>query len=126
MTRSDIMETIKYFRLCNNAALVARMAVICEIPEGENVSRTTLHKNGYRDICAAGERTLDLSELRYGGKAERALPDGTIVRLKAEVVWGKSKTSEKYIYSSKSDKMVSYKIKGTTLNNSLIRISNGE
>lgn len=122
------MDTIRYFRLKNTGAFVARMDVICTIESGENTAKVTCHKDGYRDVCAAAERSLDLAELRYkdsNGK-EQAIPDGSTVQLKVVVVAGKDKTSEQYRYSSKSEKMQSYKIKGTTLFNSLHKIGNNE
>ncbi|WP_178196895.1 hypothetical protein [Ligilactobacillus sp. Marseille-Q7487] len=122
------MDIIRYFRLKNKGAFVAKMDVICSIESGENSAKIVCHQDGYRDICAAGERSIDISELRYtdSNGNKQPIPEGSIVQLKVVVVAGKDKTSEEYVYSSKSEAMQSFKIKGTTLINSLEKIGNNE
>ena len=116
------METVRYFRLRNAGAFVARIEVVCYVEEGENASKHVAEPTGYHDILASAERTVDLAELRYkdsSGK-ERPIPEGATVRLKAFVKWGTDKTAkEEYAYSSSSGAMKTYKISGTTLNSTL-------
>ena len=107
------MERIRYIRLHNSGAFVARIRIQC-------ISMETGHsfeveQDGYHDICAAAERTFDLQN-----DAKGAIKPGDLVTLEAVVVLGKNKTSEEtYIYDPSSSKMATYTISGTTLINSL-------
>lgn len=106
------MSNIRYYKLQNKGAFVARMKVIWNHTDGGNDSHGTYEPSGYHDICAAAERTIDLKSAE--------IPNGAKVQLKVDVVLGKDKTaSEKYIYSEDAGDMASYKITGTTLINSL-------
>ncbi len=115
------MDKVRYFKLENTGGFVAKIEIQYKarrVDDNGNVSYDAdWHKwdtGGYRDICAGGERTVDL--------ADAGFPDGSQVRLKAVVVWGKDKTGDVYLYQNNSNTMISYKISGTTQFNSLSRI----
>lgn len=118
------MDTVRYFKLKNTGAFVARIKVEYKekhVDSSGNVSYDAEWKgwnpSGYHDICASAERTVDLCN-------DAKLPEGAVVRLKAIVKLGSDQTStDQYIYQKTSPNTAAYKIKGTTLNNSLERIS---
>lgn len=120
------MDTVRYFKLKNTGAFVARIKVEYKekhTDESGNVSYDAEWKSwepsGYHDICAGAERKVDLCK-------DANLSDGSQVRLKTVVVWGKNKAStEQYIYQAISTNTAVYKISGTTLFNKLKRISFG-
>lgn len=109
------MGNIRYFKLKNSGAFVVKMQVEWTASDGQgNESHGVYKPDGYHDICAAAERTIDLKSTK--------IPDGATVHLIADVAGGKNKTSEDYIYDSKCGDMATYKIKGTTLINSLVKV----
>ncbi len=120
------MDNVRYFKLKNAGAFVAQIVVQYKEKHTDfqgNVSYDAewkdWHTDGYRDICAGAERTVDLLN-------DANIPDGSQVRLKAVVVAGKDRTSdEQYIYQKTASSMATYKISGTTLINSLKRVSFG-
>lgn len=120
------MDTVRYFKLHNTGALVARMEVEYKAKHTDkegNVSYDVNWKSwkpsGYHDICASAERTVDLC-------TDANLPDGSQVKLKAVVVAGKDKTSDdEYIYQQSCPNTAVYEISGTTVINKLKRKSFG-
>lgn len=101
-------EKIRYFRLKNKDGVVARMQIIWTL------GNTTkgYEESGYHDICALGERTIDM--------VLSDVPDGATVQLKAKVMLGKNKTaSEKFIYSSNAAKTAYYELSGTSQHDKL-------
>ena len=117
-----LWEEIRYFRLRNKGAFVARMHVICSVRDGKVVKRVELSDLGHQDILAAAERTVDLADLRYKDSAgnEHAIPEGAPVQLKVVVVLGQDKTAEEeFAFSLRGGAMKTYKISGTTLNSTL-------
>lgn len=117
------MEDIRYITLKNTGGFVAQIEVQYKEKHTDgkgNISYDTdwkgWHTDGYRDICAAAERTVDLTDSN--------IPDGSQVRLKAIVKLGSDRTSnDEYIYNNSSSKAAVYKVSGTTLINSLKRLS---
>lgn len=102
------VNAIRYFTLHNKAAVVARMQICWELGTQHGV----YEESGYHDVCAAGERTVDL--------LLSDIPDGATVQLKVNVVAGKdSKANETFIYDSRAAKTVYYELSGTTLKNKL-------
>lgn len=120
------MDTVRYFKLKNTGAFVARIKVEYKARHADssgNISYDAEWKSwdpsGYHDICASAERTVDLCK-------DANLPEGSQVRLKAVVVAGSDKTSsDHYIYQSTSPNTAVYKIKGATFSNSLVLLSFG-
>lgn len=120
------MDNIRYIKLKNTGGFVAQIEVQYKEKKTDsqgNISYaaewSSWHYDGYRDICAGAERTVDLF-------LDANIPDGSQVRLKAVVVWGKDHVSEEqYIYQSTCSKMAVYEISGTTLFNNLKRTSFG-
>ena len=96
------MENIRYIKLKNKGGFVAKITVQYKgkhTDEHGNVSYDaewkSWHSDGYRDICAAAERTVDLTD--------SDIPDGSQVRLKAVIVAGRDHTaSEQYIYNKEA------------------------
>ncbi len=117
------MDNIRYIKLKNTGGFVARIEVQYKGKHTDaqgNVSYDaewkSWHSDGYRDICASAERTVDLTDSN--------IPDGAQVRLKAIVKLGSDCTSkDQYIYNKTSSKSAVYKVSGTTLINSLERVS---
>lgn len=117
------MGDIRYITLQNKGAFVARIEVEYKAKHTDkqgNVSYDakwkSWHSDGYRDICAAAERTVDLTG--------SSIPDESQVRLKAIVKLGSDCASnDQYIYNKTSSKSAVYKVGGTTLINSLERVS---
>ena len=108
------MDTIKFFKLQNNGGFVVRMQVLWSATDAKGDKYSGKYEpSDYHDICASGERTIDLSE-------NTNIPDGAEVQLKASVQLGKDKTaSEKYIYHKDASQLATYEISGTTLINTL-------
>lgn len=121
------MDMIRYFKLKNNGAFVARMQIIWTGDDGKgNESHGVYEPGGYHDICAAAERTIDLCD-------QTKIPDGSVVQLKVVVVAGKDKKAQKtikendkekkvdetFLFSKDSGSTACYKIGGTTLFNEL-------
>lgn len=103
------MSTIRYFKLKNTGAFVARMKVLWWHDDASGF----YEPEGYHDICAHAERTLDMVE---------HIPDGAEVQLKACVVAGKDKTAdEKFTFKADASDTASYHISGTTLINKLVK-----
>ncbi|MCI8404427.1 MAG: hypothetical protein HFE49_05945 [Clostridia bacterium] len=117
------MNDIRYITLQNEGGFVAQIEIQYKRKHTDahgNISYDaewkSWHYDGYRDICAASERTIDLTD--------SDIPDGSQVRLNAIVKLGSDCTSqEQYIYSRTSPKSAVYKVSGTTLINSLKRVS---
>lgn len=107
------MENVRYFKLHNNGAFVARMKVEYRekrVDDKGNVSYPgewhTWEPSGYHDICAAEERSIDL-------RNDAHISDGAQVRLYVTVVLGKDRvSSEQYIYSDRSPSMESIRLRG--------------
>lgn len=112
MSKSEIKGDIGFFKLENAGGFVARMEIKWEYEKDGNVASGTYEKDGYHDVCAAAERTIQLNDASN-------IPDGAVVYLHVKVMLGKGKDSDKYIYKKDSTKTAEYKISGTTLNNSL-------
>jgi hypothetical protein len=118
------MDNIRYIKLKNTGGFVAQIEVQYKEKHTDgqgNVSYDaewkSWHYDGYRDICAGAERTVD-------PLLDAKIPDGAQVRPKAVVVWGSDRTSdENYIYQESCSKMDVYEISGTTLINKLKRVS---
>ena len=102
------MKKIRYFKLKNKGLFVTRIVVNYEHDDGKgNSSKGTYECSGYRDICKYAERTLDLTDT--------SIPNGAVVQLKAEVVWGKDREAgEKYIFDKDAGAMATYRTEGTT------------
>jgi hypothetical protein len=109
-----IMASIRYYLLKNKGAFVARMQVIWNHTDSQgNESHGTFEPSGYHDVCAAGERTIDINDNTH-------IPDGAEVQLKVIVVLGKNRTaSVKHEYHTDSGGIAVYEISGTTLINKL-------
>lgn len=107
------MEHIRYIKLHNSGAFVARIKVLCtSMDDGHTYD---FEQGGYHDICAAAERTLDLKDDPAG-----AIKADDLVKLKAIVVLGKDKeASQTFMFDPNSSKTARYTISGTTLINSL-------
>jgi hypothetical protein len=120
------MDNVRYFKLENSGGFVAQIEVQYKEKHTDgqgNISYDAEWKSwqhdGYGDICVGAERTVDLLN-------DLNIPDGSQVRLKAIVVAGKDRTAdEQYIYQKTASSMATYKISGTTLINSLKRVSFG-
>ena len=115
------MDTVRYIKLKNDGGFVARIQIQYKrrrVDDDGNVSFDaewhSWSTDGYRDICSGGERTVDLTEIH--------IPDGSYVRLKAEVVMGKSRTGDICVFQSGCGTMLSYRISGTTLINKLTTV----
>ena len=118
----ELWEKIRYFRLRNNGAFVARMHVICSVRDGKIVKRLEPSDLGHHGILAAAERTVDLAGLRCTDSSGNghAIADGAPVQLKVVVVLGQDKTAEEeFAFSLRGGAMKTYKISGTTLNSTL-------
>lgn len=117
------MNDIRYITLQNKGAFVARIEIQYKEKKSDNQGNISYsadwkswHSDGYRDVCAAAERTVDLTGSN--------IPDGAQVRLKAIVKLGSDCTSkDQYIYNKTSSKSAVYKVSGTTLINSLELVS---
>ena len=95
-------NSIRYFKLHNSGAFVVHMQILWRLGDKSG----TYEEDGYHDICAAAERTIDM--------VKTGIPEGATVRLKGEVVSGDDDTAdEEFIFCEKSEKMASYKITGT-------------
>lgn len=120
------MDNIRYIKLKNTGGFVAQIEVQYKQKHTDsqgNISYDAEWKNwhydGYRDICAGAERTVDLL-------LDANIPEDSQVRLKAVVVWGSDCVSEEqYIYQQSNSQMAVYEISGTTLINKLKRVSFG-
>ena len=108
------MDKIRYIKLKNDGCFVAQMQIIWTGDDGNgNESHGIYEPDGYHDVCAAAERTIDISK-------NTQIPNGAIVQFKAKVIWGKDNTApQKYEYDCLCGGIAEYKIKGTTLHNSL-------
>ena len=103
------MQRIRYFKLKNDGWFVARIAVNYEHDDGGNASKGTYKPTGYHDICAAGERTLDLTQT--------TIPSGSIVTLVGEVVWGTDQTAtENFIFDMDAGATAVYRMKNSLFN----------
>jgi hypothetical protein len=121
---SVIGGTVRYFKLDNEGAFVAQMQLPWEkyeeVSDGGNIVRKlvdsgTYEQSGYHDICAGGERTIDLNDTD--------IPNGAEVYLKAVVVLGHNRLSgNRFNYCTTASNTASYKISGTTLNSSLWQV----
>lgn len=115
------MSDIRYIKLKNEGGFVARIQIQYKarrVDHDGNVSFDAKwqkwHTDGYRDICVGQDRTVDI--------ADAHIPDGSFVRLKAEVILGDGKLGDTYVFQTSSTTTISYKISGTTLSNTLSRI----
>ena len=101
-------NSIRYFKLTNKGAFVARINVQYTDP---STGTTTTWSNASGNITLGKSATVDLSK--------KNLKAGTKVKLVAVVVAGKNKTSKEFIYHPQSTKTASFTISGTTLSNTL-------
>lgn len=102
------VDSIRYFKLHNSGAFVVHMQILWSLGNTSG----TYEEDGYHDICAAGERTIDM--------VKAGIPDGAMVRLKGEVVAGDDDTAdEEFIFNAKSAEMASYKISGTVFKSTI-------
>lgn len=114
------MDEIRYIKLHNSGAFVARIHVLYKAPKDDgkgNISYpgefSEWTNPGYADICAAAERTLDL-------QTDVNMADGAVVKLKAIIPLSTShEASEQYIFHKTSGKMASYDIGGTVFSSHL-------
>ncbi|MDR1100843.1 MAG: hypothetical protein LBL34_00545 [Clostridiales bacterium] len=115
---------VRYIKLrCGDCGFVAHMQIKWEvyktIKSGGNVMRVleksgTWEASGYHDICAYGERTVDLSETD--------IDEGADVWLKAYVCGGYDRIAkERFTYSKSDSDTAKYKIHGTICYNYLDR-----
>ncbi len=104
------MENIRTFKLRNKGGFVARLFI--EYRASDKDSWNTWKPDGYSDICAAAERSVDI--------ADTGIASGSHVRLHAFVLSGSDRTaSEEFIYSKDVGTTAAYNITGTTLINKL-------
>jgi hypothetical protein len=117
---SEVKGKIRHFKLANKGAFVARMQIIWTFNDGKGtVGQGTYDPIGYHDICAGGEREIDLKDT--------GIPNGSTVQLRVDVVLGKDKkTEELFEYDSSCESVAEYKISGTTLSSKLSLDSYGE
>lgn len=102
------MQTIDQFKLTNNGGFVAR--IYCEYRNPGSSTWSQVKCTG--DITLCRSKTVELGE--------HGVPDGATVRIIAFVVSGADKTgSEEFTYQKGCNAVAQYKIKGTTLINSL-------
>lgn len=113
------MADIRYFKLQNKGAFVARMQVIWHGKDTKgNAVDGVYEPGGYHDVLAAAERTIDLNETN--------IPDAAEVHLKVVVVAGRDReASERHKFTRSSGGMATYEISGTTLINTLKELSVG-
>lgn len=105
------IQHIKAITLKNSGAFVVHMQIEWYDPESSD-SSGVYEPSGYHDICVGAERTINL--------ADTDIPDGSNVRLKADVVLGKDKeASEQFRYCKDATLIPHYTISGTTLFNNL-------
>ena len=103
------MANIRYYKLKNKAAFVARMKIKWTHSDSKGDTSTGDYEpSGYHDVCAGAERTIDMNDTN--------IPDGAEVQLEVKVVLGTDKTaSEKHSYQKSFGDMATYEITGTTL-----------
>lgn len=115
------MNSIRYFKLKNEGGFVARMKIIYggnekEKDEHGNIvyfTKGTYEPSGYHDICASGERTIDLKDTK--------IQEGAAVKLHVVVVFGDDKeATEEFIYHADCPEMAVYKISGVVRSNRLV------
>jgi hypothetical protein len=98
---------IKGFRLKNDGGFVARIHVVYRIGTAEEQT-----KEIGGDVLLGQEK-----EVIFG---EHDIPEGSIVKLKAHIVWGTDNVAKQaFTYKKDATKVVRYVTSGTTLNNSL-------
>lgn len=113
MQDSVKVTDVRYFTLLNKGGFVVQIQIKWTAPNGDS---GTFEESGYHDICIHGERTLDLTTTK--------IPDGSKVRLNANVVGGKDNLApEEFTYKTHSAAMANYKISGATLTNKLVLLS---
>lgn len=102
------MSAIDQFKLTNKGGFVAR--IYCEYRNPGSSTWSQVKCTG--DITLGCSKTVELGE--------HGVPDGATVRIIAFVVSGADKTgSEEFTYQNGCNAVAQYKIKGTTLINSL-------
>lgn len=102
------VNTIRYYKLHNAAAVVARIQIEWVLGKNSGIAE----ESGYHDICAAGERTVDM--------VQSAVPNGATVRLKANVPLGDDDTAdEEFVFDSRASKTAYYKLTGTAFKTNL-------
>ena len=103
-----IANSVRYFQLHNSAAVAARMQLKWSL----GARSGTYEEDGYHDVCAASERTIDMKNT--------GIPDGATVYLHASVPLGDDDTAdERFIYDSISGETASYKLSGTAFKTNL-------
>lgn len=105
------MADIRYYKLQNTGAFVAKMDILWTGDDGHGNESHGKHHDSH-DIDVAADHTIDMTKTE--------IPDGAEVQLKAIVVLGKDKTaSEKHRFVGSSNTMAEYTVSGTTLNNKI-------
>ena len=101
------MQTIGKMSLKCSGGFVAKIQFVYIDDDGE---RKTTGKSG--DIPLGQTKTVDPGDM--------GVPDGSLVYLKAFVVWGKdNNASRAFLYKKNDPGIANYNISGTTLNNDL-------
>jgi hypothetical protein len=110
---SEVKGKVRHIKLSNKGAFVARMQIIWNFNDGKGtVGQGTYDPLGYHDVCVAAEREIDLKDT--------GIPNGSIVQLKVDVVFGKDKKADElFEYDNSCEETAEYKISGTTLSNTL-------
>lgn len=104
--KNDI-EQVRCISLHNKGAFVARIRIKGTHTNGKTY---TYEQSGYHDICARGERSVDLAN------TNGVVQPGDLVHLYVVVKLGKDKEAkESFVYNPKSCQIANYTIKGTTL-----------
>ena len=102
------MQEIGKISLKNNGGFVVRL----EFEHYNDATGKWIRTGGTGDITVGFSKTAS--------PGEHGVPDGCMVRLHVNVIWGSDKTStEMFIYKSGSNNVAGYAISGTTLNNHL-------
>jgi hypothetical protein len=78
------------------------------------------HETSSKWIRVAGTGDITLGFTKRANPGEHGVPDGSMVRLHANVIWGTDQVSnEMFLYEKGNTSMATYAISGTTLNNHL-------
>lgn len=104
----EMIDHIRYFKLHNGAAVVVRMRIKWSL--GTNSG--TYEEDGYHDICAGADGSIDM--------LEAGIPHGATVRLYASVPMGDDDSAdETFIYDRNSGITMPYKLSGTAFKTTL-------
>ena len=96
------LQTISTFSLMNEGGFIAKMRF--NYIDNEGLTKTTLQTG---DINPGRSMAAKLADF--------GVPDGAVVYLQVDVVWGRShKANEAYVHDEESDGIARYAIAGTT------------